>query len=98
MKFLNIKTLRIGTFLSLIAGGGLSGVFAIHSHDPASWGMALTAIAGAIKALLPAASISADAPVKADNFEKVGTNVSTSSTQPIVAPKVMPDGPVISKP
>ena len=76
---MKITALRWSVFLGYITGGSLAGLFAFRSHDPASWGIALIAIAGALKALLPAESVAANAPVVNNAGEKVGTNLSSST-------------------
>jgi hypothetical protein len=69
-----------------VAGGGLMAVFVLGGPRWTAIGGAVVAVAGAIKVWLPALAIVADAPVLTNSGADAGTNVSTTSRTPILAP------------
>ena len=94
-----MKTPDIITLCTFIAGGGLAALTAIlgqtfpaHAVVIANVVAIIVVLAGMVVRLFtapsgPAQSIQADAPVVTTNGTVIGTNVSTTSTQPIAAPK-----------
>lgn len=89
---MNPQLVKWAKFTAFISGGGLTAVFAIKSHDPASWGMALVALAGAVGTLLPSPSTSIvqDAPIVSPTGKTVAQNVTTTTTADIQAKTAPP--------
>ena len=76
------KSIKWAKVLTFISGGGLAGVFAYRSKDPASWGMALIALAGLAGTLFPspAQAVVRDAQVTTPGGTPTGATVVSSSS------------------
>lgn len=81
-----IRTLQWARAIGWVAGGGLTAVFAPNLTTPERVGLGIMGAAGLLGQLLPASKVAADAPIVDNVGRKIGTNVSTTSTAPILAP------------
>lgn len=82
-----MKRLNWAGILSFVAGGFLNSAFALGGPRWTAIGGAVACVGGLILHALPAQKIAEDAPVVNNAGKQIGTNVSTTSTEPIKAPQ-----------